>query len=215
MRLNISNPKTGLQKMFDLENESCLRIFYDRTISSIIEVSSLGSQWKNWILKITGGQDKEGFPMKQGVITNNRVKLLVTKGSVGCRGLKMKNGEKKRKSVRGCIVSPEISVLNLCVVKEGEPISGLSDKDTINKNFLPKRADKIRKIFNLNKKDDLRKFVSKNEILFQKNGKKFPKIQRLVSPLSIQRKRHRLSVKKKKKEKSKLSLIEYGKILLK
>jgi len=95
MRLNVSNPKTGLQKMFDLENESCLRIFYDRTISSIIEVSSLGSQWKNWILKITGGQDKEGFPMKQGVITNNRVKLLVAKGSVGCRGLKMKNGEKR------------------------------------------------------------------------------------------------------------------------
>ena len=29
------------------------------------------------MFKIMGGQDKEGFPMKQGVLTNGRVRLLM------------------------------------------------------------------------------------------------------------------------------------------
>ena len=35
--------------------------------------------------------------MKQGIITNNRVRLLLPKGSIGCKGLKMKEGERKKK----------------------------------------------------------------------------------------------------------------------
>lgn len=30
-------------------------------------------EFKGYVLKIMGGQDKQGFPMKQGVLTNNRV----------------------------------------------------------------------------------------------------------------------------------------------
>mmetsp|Transcript_50579 Transcript_50579/g.119684 ORF Transcript_50579/g.119684 Transcript_50579/m.119684 type:complete len:191 (-) Transcript_50579:1822-2394(-) len=189
MRLNIANPKNGLQKMFDVENENILRIFYDKSISSVLDVSDLGDEWKNWILKINGGQDKEGFPMKQGIITNNRVRLLLPKGSIGCKGLKMKDGEKKRKSIRGSIVSPEISVLNLIVIKEGNSIDGLSRKNFAKKKILPKRASKIRKIFNLNKGDDLRKFINQNQNIYQNKSKKFPKIQRLITPLSIQKKK--------------------------
>merc|ERR1719209_2672635 len=31
-------------------------------------------------MRITGGNDKQGFPMKQGVLTNGRVRLLLNKG---------------------------------------------------------------------------------------------------------------------------------------
>jgi small subunit ribosomal protein S6e len=61
----------------------------------------------------------------------------------------------------------------------------------------PKRASKIRKLFALSKEDDVRKYVIRRE-LPEKNGKKVskaPKIQRLVTPQTLQRKRHRLSVK--------------------
>jgi small subunit ribosomal protein S6e len=151
--------------------------------------------------------------MKQGIITNNRVRLLLPKGSIGCKGLKMKEGEKKRKSIRGSIVSPEISVLNLIVIKEGNTIDGLSRKDIAKKKILPKRASKIRKIFNLNKRDDLRKFITQNKNIYQNKSQKFPKIQRLITPLSIQKKRSKISFKKERKEKSKIEMADHGKFL--
>ena len=52
---------------------------------------------------ILGGNDKQGFPMKQGVLTPQRVRLLLSKGQSCYR--ERRDGERKRKSVRGCIVS--------------------------------------------------------------------------------------------------------------
>ena len=64
----------------------------------------------------------------------------------------------------------------------------------------PKRASKIRKVFNLSKDDDVRKYVNTYCRTFTtKSGKKCskaPKIQRLVTPLTLQRKRARISEKK-------------------
>ncbi len=40
-----------------------------------VEVDSLGDEWKGYVLRITGGNDKQGFPMKQGVLSNS--KLLI------------------------------------------------------------------------------------------------------------------------------------------
>mmetsp|Transcript_49627 Transcript_49627/g.117044 ORF Transcript_49627/g.117044 Transcript_49627/m.117044 type:complete len:217 (+) Transcript_49627:67-717(+) len=214
MKLNVANPENGLQKLFEVENENDLRIFYDKTISSEIEVSSLGPQWKGYVLKITGGQDKQGFPMKQGVLTNSRVKLLLNKGTVGCRGFSMKNGERSRKSVRGCLVSPEISVLNLVITKEGSEITGLTGGGKSKKLNL-KRSSKIRKTFCLTKEDDLRKFVINEKKKENGKPKNVPKIQRLVTPITLQRERSKIMLKKKRFKKTRSELLEYGKILSK
>ncbi len=32
-------------------------------------------EFKGYVFKIMGGQDKQGFPMKQGVLTNGRVQV--------------------------------------------------------------------------------------------------------------------------------------------
>merc|ERR1711957_464424 len=98
-----------------------------------------------YILKILGGQDKQGFAMKQGVLTQDRVKLMMSKGVQGCRGYGMRKGERYRKSVRGCIISRHISVLHLVIVKKGPAeIPGLTD-ESIPRRLGPKRASKIRK----------------------------------------------------------------------
>lgn len=55
--------------------------------------------------------------MKQGVLTNGRVRLLLSKGHSCYRP--RRTGERKRKSVRGCIVDANLSVLNLVIVKKG------------------------------------------------------------------------------------------------
>ena len=145
-----------------------------------------------------GGNDKQGFGMKQGVLTASRVFLLMRQNTSGFQGHGRRKGERRRKACRGCIVSQDIAVLNLMIVKQGEqPIPGLTDEEKPRMRG-PKRASKIRKLFNLSKEDDVRKYVIRRKFT-KKNGKevtKAPKIQRLVTPISLQRKRHRLSLKK-------------------
>lgn len=76
------------------------------------------------------------------------------------RGYGRRNGERRRKSVRGCIVSPDLSVLNLVIVKKGESdLPGLTDVEKPRMRG-PKRASKICKLFNMSKEDDVRKYVN-------------------------------------------------------
>lgn len=171
------------------------------------------------MFKIMGGQDKEGFPMKQGVLTNGRVRLLMHRGDACFRGYGRRNGERRRKSVRGCIVSQDLATMNLVIVKQGEtPIPGLTDTDKPRMRG-PKRASKIRKLFDLKPEDDVRKYVNTYRRKFddkKKEGKthsKAPKIQRLVTPRVLERKRARVGVKKARIEKSKVDAAAYHKIL--
>jgi small subunit ribosomal protein S6e len=80
MKLNISYPPTAAQKCIEIDDELKLRTFYDKRISQEVEGDALGDQFKGYIFKITGGNDKQGFPMKQGVLVNHRVRLLLAKG---------------------------------------------------------------------------------------------------------------------------------------
>ncbi|CAM6047757.1 unnamed protein product [Sphagnum compactum] len=164
-----------------------------------------------------GGCDKQGFPMKQGVLTQGRVRILMHRGTPCFRGYGRRDGERRRKSVRGCIVSPDLSVLNLVIVKQGDnPLPGLTDKE-MPRMRGPKRATKIRKLFNLSKDDDVRKYVNTYRRTFVsstgKKRSKAPKIQRLVTPLTLQRKRRRIAIKRKRIVKAKTEAAEYQKLL--
>ena len=81
---------------------------------------------------------------------------------------------------------------------------------------------KIRKLFNLSKEDDVRQYVIRRP-METKEGKpapkkpktKAPKIQRLVTPQRLQRKRHELSMKKARASKGRHEAAEYAKMLAK
>ena len=64
--------------------------------------------------------------MKQGVLTPGRVALLMKPGDSCFRGFGRRKGERRRKGVRGCIVSQDLSVLNLVIVKKGALYPSLS-----------------------------------------------------------------------------------------
>jgi len=214
MKLNISYPITGCQKLFEVVDEHKLRIFYEKRMGAQVEADVLGDEWKGYILKIAGGNDKQGFPMKQGVLSHGRVRLLLKKGHSCYRP--RRTGERKRKSVRGCIVDSNMSVLALVVIRKGEKeIGGLTDLN-VPRRLGPKRASKIRKLYNLSKEDDVRRYVVRRP-LPEREGKKpiskAPKIQRLVTPVTLQRKRRRLALKKKRQLSSKESAAEYAKLL--
>jgi len=217
MKLNISNPATGAQKLIDVEDEKKLRTFMDKRISQEVDAGCLGNEWKGYVVRISGGNDKQGFPMKQGILTNNRIRLLMAKNMSCYR--ERRSGERRRKSVKGCIVDGNLSVLSLVIVKKGEQeIDGLTNR-LVPRVRGPKRASRIRKLFNLSKEDDVRKYVVRKP-LKPKEGKevkkeKFraPKIQRLITPMRLQRKRRTLAMKKKRAERQKVQSTEYAKLL--
>jgi len=214
MKLNISYPATGAQKLIDFEDERKMRFFYEKRMGMEVEADPLGDEWKGYVFRIAGGNDKQGFPMKQGILTTGRVRLLFTKGHSCYR--ERRTGERKRKSVRGCIVDANLSVLAVVIVKKGEQeIPGLTDV-TVPKRLGPKRASKIRKLFNLSKEDDVKQYVIKRPLPV-KEGKKqrfrSPKIQRLVTPVVLQRKRHRIALKKHRATKRRDQAADYARLL--
>jgi small subunit ribosomal protein S6e len=68
-------------------------------------------------LKITGGSDKNGFPMKRTIPGARRVRSLVS-GGVGYKPAR--KGERRRKTFRGNTVSDDIVQINTVVIEKGE-----------------------------------------------------------------------------------------------
>merc|ERR1711868_183880 len=199
---------TGCQKLIEIADELKVRPFYEKRMGQEVEADTLGDEFKGYVVRITGGNDKQGFP------TNGRVRLLLKEGHSCFRP--RRSGERKRKSVRGCIVDGNLAVLNLAIVKKGDAeIPGLTDS-TIPRRLGPKRASKIRKLFNLTKEDDVCQYVIKRPLPLKEGKKqkfKAPKVQRLVTPVMLQRKRHRLALKRRRAEKNRQATAEYAKIL--
>lgn len=69
-----------------------------------------------YTLKITGGSDKQGFPMRRSIEGTIRKQIMLEDGA----GIQEdENGVRQRKSIRGNTVSDEIEQLNTQVVEEG------------------------------------------------------------------------------------------------
>lgn len=106
------------------------------------------------------------------------------------------------------------------IVEKGEQeIPGLTDK-VLPRRLGPKRASRIKKLFNLSKEDDVRKFVIRRPLPV-KEGKpapkkprtKAPKIQRLITPRRLYQKRKLLREKRERSKKRKEQATEYAQLL--
>ncbi|XP_006864014.1 PREDICTED: 40S ribosomal protein S6-like [Chrysochloris asiatica] len=221
MKLNISFPATGCQKLIEVDDKCKLHTFYEQRRATEVAADSLGDEWKGDVVCISDGNDKQGFPMKQGFLTHGHVCLLLSKGH-SCYRLR-RTGERKCKSVQGFIVSANLSVLNLFIVKKKKKkkkrerekhIPGLTDT-TVPCHLGPKRASKICKLFNISKEDEGALHIVRKPL--NKEGKKCrtkaPKIQHLVTPCILQHKRRGIALKKHTKKNKEVA--EYAKLLAK
>ena len=211
MKINIAYPRNGTQISLALDQDNDWAKLVDKRLASEFDGELLKSEWKGHVFKITGGSDKNGFAMKQGVLTKTKLKLLLKKGTSGYR--QRREGVALRKSVRGCIIGQDLAAINLVLVKKGEgEIPKLTDT-TVPRRLGPKRANKIRKLFGLEKHSDnigVKNPVKKTVYRFDVckavvkrvtktvNGKTFykaPKIQRLITNERLYRKKHRRDAK--------------------
>jgi len=215
MKINIAYPPYRSQQLLEVDDEKKTRVFYDKRISEEIAADFLGDEFKGYVFKITGGFDKQGFAMKQGVLLNHRTRLLLD-GSTSHYNPK-RDGCRKRKSVRGCIIASDMSVVNVVIVKRGPAdLPKLTDKAVDRPSTRgPKRANHIRKVWGLKKTDDVRQYVVRRKVT-TKTGKEYfksPKIQRLITPAVRHHKQRRITLKKRRYEKSLKEASDYNQLI--
>ncbi len=125
-KIVISDPKS--RKAYQKEIEQGASGLRGKKIGNKVSGEFLGLH--GYKLEITGGSDKDGFPMRRDVEGIARKKILLTSG-VGFHS-KIR-GQRKRKSIRGNTISPSISQINMKVVEYGkdsvEKLLGVKKKE--------------------------------------------------------------------------------------
>lgn len=222
MKYNIANPSTGQQLLLEIDDDKINRHFSDRRMGSDVDGGVIREDLKGYTLRITGGNDKQGFAMKQGVLVNGRVRILLRSRTTLYRP--RRTGERKRKSVRGCICGPDLAALFLKVLEKGPgEVEGLTDAERP-RRLGPKRANRIRAAFALRKQDDPRRCVVRREIKKAADadaGKpertfyKAPKIQRLITDKRLRRKMLNKRMKKDGWKATRDAHVAYEKLLSK
>ncbi len=110
IKISISNPEGKVQNL-EVEGTNAQQ-FIGKKIGDELEGSVLGLPDK---LQIMGGSDKDGFPMRSDVHGGVRKAILMSGGT----GFKAKaKGERRRKMIRGNVITDDIVQLNLKSLKK-------------------------------------------------------------------------------------------------
>merc|ERR1712150_310912 len=149
---------------------------------------------------------------------NGRVRILLRSRTTLYRP--RRTGERKRKSVRGCITGPDLTVIALKVLEKGPgDVAGLTDAERP-RRLGKKRAANIRVAFALRKKDNVCKYVVRRPITGRGENKdktryKSPSVQRLITDRRLRRKTLMRKEKKDRAKATKEAHKKYEKLLSK
>jgi small subunit ribosomal protein S6e len=108
----VSDPDTGTSKVVEVE-EARAAPFIGRRIGETMDGAVVDLPAHK--IQVMGGSDKDGVPMKTSVHGGVRRKILLSKG-VGFKA--KKGGERRRKAVRGNIITDEIVQVNLKITEK-------------------------------------------------------------------------------------------------
>lgn len=108
-KIIVSDPQTKKASVAELEGARA-QVLVGRNIGDVIDGSQLGFSGSR--LKITGGCDKDGIPMRPDVHGGAK-KYVVLTGGVGFRPTR--RGERRRKLVRGSMITDETYQVNTMV----------------------------------------------------------------------------------------------------
>jgi len=114
-RVVISDPKTGRAYQKVVEGANANRLI-GKQIGDIIS-GTIVDLPPDYELKITGGTDRDGFPMRPDLPGTGRRRLILS-GGVGFKP--KESGLRKRKGVRGRVISKDIMQINTVVAKYGK-----------------------------------------------------------------------------------------------
>lgn len=112
-KLVISDPEEGKAIQYELDDAKT-NALVGKSVGDIIEGDVLGLP--GYKLKITGGSDSSGFPIRSDVHGSGKKRILI-KGPPGFKS--NRKGMAKRKTVRGRELSLDISQVNMRIEEKG------------------------------------------------------------------------------------------------
>ena len=110
-KIVISDPETGKSRSVESEGTRAVPLI-GRKLGDVIDGSIVGMS--GYKLKITGGSDKDGFPMRPNVHGGVRARVILTEG-VGFHP--SREGERRRKTLRGKTITEDIIQINTKIVE--------------------------------------------------------------------------------------------------
>ncbi len=113
MKLVVSDPKTGKTIQVDIPEEK-RTLIVGKKIGDELSGDDFGLA--GYSLKLTGGSDDSGFPMKASISGSRKIRSLVS-GGIGFHP--KRKGERRKKMFRGDRYSLEITQINSLVTKSG------------------------------------------------------------------------------------------------
>ncbi|MEM3700338.1 MAG: 30S ribosomal protein S6e [Candidatus Bathyarchaeia archaeon] len=108
----ISDPETGTSKSVELEEARALPLI-GKKIGDIVDGSIVDLPGHK--IQIMGGSDKDGFPMRPNVHGGVRRKVILS-GGVGFNP--KSEGARRRKTIRGNVITDEIVQVNIKIVEK-------------------------------------------------------------------------------------------------
>ncbi len=108
----VSDPDEGKSKVVELDGAKAAPLLGTR-LGETIDGTVLGMAGRK--VQITGGSDKDGFPMRPNVHGGVRVSVIVSK-SVGFHP--DREGERQRKTLRGNVITDDIVQINMKIVEK-------------------------------------------------------------------------------------------------
>jgi small subunit ribosomal protein S6e len=106
----VSDPTDGTSQFIELEETQAVPLI-GRKLGEVIDGAVV--KLSGYKLKITGGSDKDGFPMRPNIHGGVRIGAILSEG-VGFNP--SQKGERKRKTLRGNVITDAIVQLNMKVV---------------------------------------------------------------------------------------------------
>lgn len=133
-KIIISDPETGEARFTEVEGTRAVPLIGKKT-GEMIEGSVVGTP--GYKLQITGGSDKDGFPIRPNVHGGVRVNVILSEG-IGFHS--HRKGERRRKTLRGNVITEDIVQLNMKIVEKPKKAKGV--KKTKVKAKKPEKTEK-------------------------------------------------------------------------
>jgi len=134
-KIIISDPDLGTSKTIELEETRTVPLI-GRRLGEVLDGAIVGLSGHK--VRITGGSDKDGFPMRPNVHGGVRRKVILG-GGVGFNP--KDEGQRRRKMVRGNVITDEIVQINMKIMEK--PKKAKEEKKTT-KEKTPKKEDEIK-----------------------------------------------------------------------
>ncbi len=127
----VSDPESGSSKTVEIDGARAVPLIGKR-IGEPIDGSVVGMSGHK--LQITGGSDKDGFPMRPNIHGGVRIRAILS-GGVGFHP--KRRGDRRRKTLRGNVITEEIVQVNMKIA--GKPKKAKKPEEPKKKEKKAKR----------------------------------------------------------------------------